>query len=271
MAEAIGHVECLDTTAAVEHFSKAAKLDLGPFLEPVGGSGVALSRTRDQDHGLDWRSTASSSRRARRRLRTLSGSSSKADPQYPPRRRDDARLGAHTTLRRERASRKGRSRSTFTAQRDRASAPLSRRGITMMLWATPTTTSPRASRAGSSFVRPPEPHRFRPRNRSSPATLSSTVPRPAAFIRGQVGERFCVRNSGATAVVEGVGDHACEYMTGGTRSRARPDRAQFRRRYVGGHRLCPRSRRRPREALEPRDGRARAPRRGGRSKPVEEL
>ena len=36
-----------------------------------------------------------------------------------------------------------------------------------------------------------------------------------AFFRGQVGERFCVRNSGATAVVEGVGDHACEYMTGG--------------------------------------------------------
>ncbi len=35
------------------------------------------------------------------------------------------------------------------------------------------------------------------------------------FIRGQVGERFCVRNSGAVAVVEGVGDHGCEYMTGG--------------------------------------------------------
>lgn len=36
-----------------------------------------------------------------------------------------------------------------------------------------------------------------------------------AFIRGQAGERFCVRNSGVKAVVEGVGDHACEYMTGG--------------------------------------------------------
>ncbi|HJY24361.1 MAG TPA: glutamate synthase subunit alpha, partial [Actinomycetes bacterium] len=36
-----------------------------------------------------------------------------------------------------------------------------------------------------------------------------------AYIRGFVGERFCVRNSGATAVVEGVGDHGCEYMTGG--------------------------------------------------------
>jgi len=35
------------------------------------------------------------------------------------------------------------------------------------------------------------------------------------FIRGVVGERFCVRNSGATVVVEGVGDHGCEYMTGG--------------------------------------------------------
>jgi glutamate synthase (NADPH/NADH) large chain len=36
-----------------------------------------------------------------------------------------------------------------------------------------------------------------------------------AYVRGVVGERFCVRNSGATAVVEGVGDHGCEYMTGG--------------------------------------------------------
>src|SRR5258706_10656753 len=36
-----------------------------------------------------------------------------------------------------------------------------------------------------------------------------------AFIRGIAGERFCVRNSGVDAVVEGVGDHGCEYMTGG--------------------------------------------------------
>jgi len=37
-----------------------------------------------------------------------------------------------------------------------------------------------------------------------------------AYFRGVAGERFCVRNSGAHAVVEGVGDHGCEYMTGGT-------------------------------------------------------
>ena len=35
------------------------------------------------------------------------------------------------------------------------------------------------------------------------------------FLRGVVGERFCVRNSGALAVAEGIGDHGCEYMTGG--------------------------------------------------------
>src|SRR5690606_14331984 len=37
-----------------------------------------------------------------------------------------------------------------------------------------------------------------------------------AYFRGVAGERFCVRNSGGHAVVEGVGDHGCEYMTGGT-------------------------------------------------------
>ncbi len=42
------------------------------------------------------------------------------------------------------------------------------------------------------------------------------LPAAQAFINGVAGERFCVRNSGATAVVEGVGDHGCEYMTGGT-------------------------------------------------------
>jgi glutamate synthase domain-containing protein 3 len=36
-----------------------------------------------------------------------------------------------------------------------------------------------------------------------------------AYVNGMAGERFCIRNSGATVVVEGVGDHGCEYMTGG--------------------------------------------------------
>ena len=58
-----------------------------------------------------------------------------------------------------------------------------------------------------------------------------------AFLRGQVGERFAVRNSGAHAVVEGVGDHGCEYMTGGKVGDPRADRPQLRRGHVRRHRL----------------------------------
>jgi glutamate synthase domain-containing protein 2/glutamate synthase domain-containing protein 3 len=65
-------------------------------------------------------------------------------------------------------------------------------------------------------VRPPESARFRPEDNM---IVGNTVLYGAtggrAFFRGRAGERFAVRNSGAKAVVEGVGDHGCEYMTGG--------------------------------------------------------
>ena len=57
------------------------------------------------------------------------------------------------------------------------------------------------------------------------------------FLRGVVGERFCVRNSGATAVVEGVGDHGCEYMTGGRVIVLGPTGPQLRRRHERRHRV----------------------------------
>lgn len=44
---------------------------------------------------------------------------------------------------------------------------------------------------------------------------TTALPQGEAYFAGVAAERFCVRNSGATAVVEGVGDHGCEYMTGG--------------------------------------------------------
>ncbi len=64
-----------------------------------------------------------------------------------------------------------------------------------------------------------------------------------AYIRGMAGERFCVRNSGVNAVVEGVGDHGCEYMTGGRVVVLGADRAQLRGWHVGRDRL--RARREP--------------------------
>ena len=81
------------------------------------------------------------------------------------------------------------------------------------------------------------------------------------FLRGIVGERFCVRNSGATAVVEGVGDHGCEYMTGGRVVVLGPTGRNFGAGHVGRHRLRVRPRRGLRQQGQLRDGRARTARR----------
>ena len=70
---------------------------------------------------------------------------------------------------------------------------------------------------GKLVVRPPEGITFKPEENiiiGNVALYGATSGK--AFVSGVAGERFCVRNSGATAVVEGVGDHGCEYMTGGT-------------------------------------------------------
>ena len=76
--------------------------------------------------------------------------------------------------------------------------------------------------------------------------------RGQAFFRGLAGERFAVRNSGASAVVEGVGDHGCEYMTGGRVVVLGPDRAQLRRGHERRHRLrARRGRRASRGAVNP--------------------
>ena len=79
-----------------------------------------------------------------------------------------------------------------------------------------------------------------------------------AYFRGVAGERFAVRNSGAHAVVEGVGDHGCEYMTGGTVAVLGDDGAQLCRRNVGRHRLRAGRRRPVQQALQHRHGRAAA-------------
>jgi len=69
---------------------------------------------------------------------------------------------------------------------------------------------------GTLVVRPPEGATYRSEDNVSVGNvLLYGATSGKAFFRGRAGERFCVRNSGASAVVEGVGDHGCEYMTGG--------------------------------------------------------
>ncbi len=69
---------------------------------------------------------------------------------------------------------------------------------------------------GRIILTPPKESTFRPQNNIITGNVNLFgATSGEMFIRGKAGERFCVRNSGAYAVVEGVGDHACEYMTGG--------------------------------------------------------
>ena len=93
------------------------------------------------------------------------------------------------------------------------------------------------------------------------------------FLHGRAGERFAVRNSGAIAVVEGVGDHGCEYMTGGTVVVLGRTGRQFRRGHERRRRLRLRRDRPLRHPLQPGHGRPRGGldpfRPGGSAPPVE--
>ena len=140
--------------------------------------------------------------------------------------------------------------------------------------ARPTTTSARACPAGASssiLIR---------RVRRSPRqniVIGNTVMYGAiageAYFRGVAGERFCVRNSGASAVVEGTGDHGCEYMTGGTVVVLGRTGRNFAAGMSGGIAYVSRRRRHVRDALQHRDGRARAAcrRKPSRRRPRPEL
>ncbi len=133
----------------------------------------------------------------------------------PPRDGHHLRLGDHAHPRKRAAGR--HLHHPLHRRRRQSFGAFAPNGLTLALRATPTTPSARGFRAGRLAVFPPKECRFVPSENiivGNVALYGATS--GEAFIAGVAGERFCVRNSGATAVVEGVGDHGCEYMTGGT-------------------------------------------------------
>jgi glutamate synthase (ferredoxin) len=90
------------------------------------------------------------------------------------------------------------------------------RGITLKLSGDANDYLGKGLSGGTIIVYPPEGSNFKAEENiiaGNVAFYGATS--GTAYVRGMAGERFCVRNSGANAVVEGVGDHGCEYMTGG--------------------------------------------------------
>ncbi|MEW9548574.1 glutamate synthase large subunit [Nonomuraea sp. NPDC050783] len=212
--EAIGHVEMLDTAAAEEHW-KAAGLDLSPILHrPELPQGTALRRVVGQDHGLEHALDNTL-------IQLAEGALDNGTPvtlELPIRnvnRTVGTMLGYQVT---KRYGGKGLPDNTidisFTGSAGNSFGAFVPRGITLRLTGDANDYLGKGLSGGRITLRP---HAEAPLDgdiiAGNVALYGATS--GEVFIRGVVGERFCVRNSGATAVVEGVGDHGCEYMTGG--------------------------------------------------------
>jgi glutamate synthase (NADPH) large chain len=107
-------------------------------------------------------------------------------------------------------------RITFTGSAGQSFGAFIPRGMTLTLVGDANDGFGKGLSGGKVVVYPPKSSTFRSEENiiiGNVALYGATS--GEAYIRGVAGERFCVRNSGATVVVEGVGDHACEYMTGG--------------------------------------------------------
>ncbi|MGH8981683.1 MAG: glutamate synthase large subunit, partial [Acidimicrobiales bacterium] len=214
--EAVGRADLLATNAAVGHW-KAAGLDLSSILvEPDGPFDTSTRAVRLQDHGLD---------RAldHRFLAACEPAFSDGTPVAIdlPISNSDRSVGA---LLGSAISRRFGGEGlpddtiaiTLHGSAGQSFGVFVPRGVTLRLFGDANDYFGKGLSGGRLVLRPPETSTFR----AEEEIIAGNVILYGAtagevFIRGQVGERFCVRNSGAVAVVEGVGDHGCEYMTGG--------------------------------------------------------
>ena len=214
--EAVGHAEVLDTRRAVDHW-KAAGLDLSPVLHvPDLPAGTPLTKQVEQDHGLDKALDNTLLQLCEGAL--LDGA--KVSLELPVRnvnRTVGTMLGAELTRRHGGAGLpEGTIDITFTGSAGQSFGAFIPRGITLRLLGDANDYVGKGLSGGRIVVRPALDATFAAEdNVIAGNTLLYGATSGSLFVRGRVGERFCVRNSGATAVVEGVGDHACEYMTGG--------------------------------------------------------
>ena len=214
--EAVGHAEVLDTRRAVDHW-KAAGLDLSPVLHvPDLPAGTPLTKQVEQDHGLDKALDNTLLQLCEGAL--LDGA--KVSLELPVRnvnRTVGTMLGAELTRRHGGAGLpEGTIDITFTGSAGQSFGAFIPRGITLRLLGDANDYVGKGLSGGRIVVRPALDATFAAEdNVIAGNTLMYGATSGSLFVRGRVGERFCVRNSGATAVVEGVGDHACEYMTGG--------------------------------------------------------
>ncbi|MFB9239727.1 glutamate synthase large subunit [Plantactinospora siamensis] len=224
--EAVGATELLDLLPAVAHW-KAGGLDLSRVLTlPDLPDGAARRRVRGQDHGL----TASLDNELIAAAAPALEAGTPVRVELPVRnehRSVGAMLGGEVT---RRYGGSGLPRDTIeitlTGTAGQSFGAFLPPGVTLRLVGDANDYVAKGLSGGRVVVRPDPRAPFV--DPGAPAgdraedqiVAGNTILYGATggelFLRGRVGERFAVRNSGAVAVVEGVGDHGCEYMTGGT-------------------------------------------------------
>ena len=214
--EAIGQVEMIDAKDAVDHW-KASGLDLSPILHVPALAPEASRRCiRTQDHGLDLALDNELIRQAAPALERRERVEI-ASPIHNVNRTVGTMLGAELT---RRFGGEGLPDDTiiiaFEGSAGQSFGAFLPKGITLRLEGDANDYTGKGLSGGRIIVRPSRSAPFRAEDN----IIAGNVVLYGAtggemFLRGIVGERFCVRNSGAVAVVEGVGDHGCEYMTGG--------------------------------------------------------
>jgi glutamate synthase (ferredoxin) len=213
----IGRGDLLDHKRAIDHY-KTKGLDFSKiFHRPDPGPGVAVRKTRDQEHGLE--SSLDVTTLVPPCMPALERSERVA-LELPIRNINRAVgtiLGSELTRRHGSA---GLPDDTiglkFNGSAGQSFGAFVPRGITLTLEGDANDYIGKGLSGGKIIVYPPRSARFVAEDNSligNVALYGATS--GLAFFRGRAGERFCVRNSGATAVVEGTGDHCCEYMTGG--------------------------------------------------------
>ncbi|MFF2791413.1 glutamate synthase large subunit [Streptomyces sp. NPDC058049] len=219
--EAVGHAELLDTTKAVTHW-KAQGLDLEPlFYVPELPEGAVRHALIEQDHGLE---KALDNELIELAADALNAET--AEAAQPVRAQVAIRninrtvgtmLGHHVTKKFGGAGLPDNTIDlTFTGSAGQSFGAFVPKGITLRLEGDANDYVGKGLSGGRIVVRPDRgADHLAEYSTIAGNTIGYGATGGEMFLRGRTGERFCVRNSGALVVSEGVGDHGCEYMTGG--------------------------------------------------------
>lgn len=215
--EMVGQSDFLEKRENIHHW-KFSTLDLSPILfkEPAPKS-VGLFKSEEQDHGLDGILDWQLLDKAQPALDNLEKVTASFDIINTDRTTGTLLSNEISKKYKEKGLPDDTIHFKFTGTAGQSFAAFNTRGVTMELEGDANDYFCKGLSGAKAIIYPSKQAGFIPEENiiiGNVAFYGATS--GEAFIRGKAGERFCVRNSGANVVVEGVGDHGCEYMTGGS-------------------------------------------------------